>query len=141
MKLQEALQELDTEGFKSLSNEMKLQRLDEIVNSLSADTSGSKTVFYSGIMADGQKAEDIVNAMTDADPTLRVINKTDAGLFLNNQKFQEALAEAVEIDLVDFRNGKIPQDPLFRIQTNSQNCIKIYPQSVDISKINQQAMS
>ncbi|MDR2790405.1 MAG: hypothetical protein LBB59_05470 [Campylobacteraceae bacterium] len=112
MTLQEALQELDTTGFKSLSNEMKLQKLDELAKSLSADTSGSKTVFYSGILADGQKAEDIVDAMTDADPTLRVIDKTDAGKFLGDVKFQKALAEAMGIDLDDFRDGKTPPDIL-----------------------------
>jgi hypothetical protein len=103
--------ELDSIEFKSLSNKAKIERLEELAKSLSADVSGSKTVFYSGTI-EGQSARDIAEAIADKDPNARIINKTAVGDFLGNAKFEKALAEAMDIDFNLLKKGDVPSSLL-----------------------------
>ncbi|MDR0467385.1 MAG: hypothetical protein LBG67_00875, partial [Campylobacteraceae bacterium] len=88
-----ALAELtNDEGYKGLSAEAKQQAIFDLAKEISVETTGTKTVLYSGYV-DGKRAMDIAEAMADADSNIRIINKTDVGKFLDSVEFKDAIAQ------------------------------------------------
>ncbi|MDR2636202.1 MAG: hypothetical protein LBC08_05175 [Campylobacteraceae bacterium] len=120
MTSHEALLELDSSEFQNLSNELKLQRLEELSKNLSADASGSITILFSGNI-DGQRIGDIAADIADKNPDARIISDTEIGKFLGDRKFQETLAETVGIDLNELRKGTVPPDLLSEYNSKLYN--------------------
>jgi hypothetical protein len=95
---------INSESYKSLSSEAKQQTLFNISKDISVDASGSTTILYSGNI-DGQKTSDIAVAMAKADPSMRIINNTDAAQFLNSDNFKKAFYETAGINGKDYMDG------------------------------------
>lgn len=81
------------------SGTLNASTLRELVSSLSIEASGTVSVFYSGDV-NGQKTSDIAKLLTQ-DPTVRVLDKTDAARFLDintNIPFRQALIDVFKSD-------------------------------------------
>jgi hypothetical protein len=114
---------VNSESYKSLSSEAKQQALFNLSKDISIDASGSKTVFYTGKI-DGRSANSIVEEMIKKGDDIRVINKTDAALFLNSKEFKKALYETAGIDWNSYLRGTLSANELNIIK--NLNDTKLY---------------
>jgi hypothetical protein len=66
------------------------EALLELARQVSIEASGSVTVLYSGTVGDAHST-DVVKSLIANGTDVRVIDKTEASLFLNSDEFLEAL--------------------------------------------------
>jgi hypothetical protein len=95
-----AFLELKSDDYQKLSSNSKLERLKEIANGLSADTTGETTGFYSKL--DGRVIKQL-----EENPNLRMIGNTDVGMFLKSDGFKTAFYDTIGINYNDIADDKL----------------------------------
>ena len=79
------------------------QQLRALANEVSAYAPGSVTVLYSGELPDGTKAGTLVKTMAAENPDLRIISNTVRADFLNDIRFQNAIADTFDCTVRDIK--------------------------------------
>ena len=98
LTLQAAYQELSN-NFAFYSNPANRQALLELVGRVDATNStGAVTLAYSGPMNSGLHSTDVINTLKANDENVRLIDKTDAGKFLESREFRDVVAKSFGLE-------------------------------------------